>query len=167
MCARRERAHARARAQREENKTAMTEKLARATAAGRGKENIAAVAADTPRHLLLTSSLSQRLHQPHRPLQPPQHVHHPRGRRPRLPDAALPDQRLLGAADPEPAPACVERQEVSCKLRGGQKQEGGRHGSLFPVGMLKRRWLTAVLFSAAQNPRQRAPARRHRDLPET
>jgi hypothetical protein len=61
-----------------------------------------------------------RLHQPYRPLQPPEHVHRPRGRCPRFPDHPVLDQRLLGAAYPQLAPPGLEREEVrlslSCRL---------------------------------------------------
>ena len=56
--------------------------------------------------------LRQRLHQPHRPLQPPQHLHRSRSCRPRIFDISLPHQRVLGRSDPESASVGMEWQKV-------------------------------------------------------
>ena len=40
---------------------------------------------------LVLTSHQQRLHQPYRPMQPPQHLHCPRSRCPRILDIPLPD----------------------------------------------------------------------------
>jgi hypothetical protein len=60
-------------------------------------------------HMLI---LRQRLHQPHRPLQPPEHLHHPRSRRPRFPDLPVPHQWILDCADSESASVGLEWKEV-------------------------------------------------------
>ena len=57
--------------------------------------------------------LPQRLHQPYRPLQPPQHLHRPRSCCPRFPHHSLPRERLLDRLDPQLAAPCLERKEVS------------------------------------------------------
>lgn len=59
--------------------------------------------------------LRQRLHQPYRPLQPPEHLHHPRSRCPRFPDVPFPDQRVLDRAHLEPASVGLEWQKVRCR----------------------------------------------------
>lgn len=59
---------------------------------------------------------SQRLHQPHRPLQPPEHLHRTRGRRPWIPNLPVPDQRILAGVDPQPASVGLEHKEVRCVL---------------------------------------------------
>lgn len=66
--------------------------------------------------ILLLFFFLQRLHQPYRPLQPPERLHHPRSRCPRLPDLPLRDQRILARHRAEPAPRVVQRQEVRLKL---------------------------------------------------
>ena len=54
-----------------------------------------------------------RLHQPDRPLQPPQHVHRPRSRSARVFDCAVLDQWILVAACVEFAVGGLEWEEVS------------------------------------------------------
>ena len=58
---------------------------------------------------ILTSLRPQRLHQPDRSLQPPEHVHHSGSRCPRVFDFPLPHQRLLAACCHQPAPHRLER----------------------------------------------------------
>lgn len=60
--------------------------------------------------------LPQRLHQPYRPLQPPQHLHCPRSCCPRFPHHPLPRKRLLDRLDPQLAAPCLERKEVSSEF---------------------------------------------------
>jgi hypothetical protein len=60
---------------------------------------------------LLTPSL-QRLYQPDRPLQPPEHLHHPRSCRTRILDAAVPHQRILDSIPDQSTIVGMEREEV-------------------------------------------------------
>lgn len=69
---------------------------------------------------------AQRLHQPYRPLQPPQHLHPSRVCRPRFYDLFVFDQRILGASDFEPAASRLEHQEVSARMTWRYALQGER-----------------------------------------
>lgn len=72
-----------------------------------------------PEPIVLSANLTplpQRLYQPHRPLQPPEHLHHSRGCSTWLPDFPVPNQRLLASAYPQPSAVGLEHQEV-CMIR--------------------------------------------------
>ena len=66
--------------------------------------------------------LRQRLHQPHRPLQPSQHLHRSRSRRPRFLDVPVPYQWILDGPGIEPAIIGLEWQEVREPLQNGALQ---------------------------------------------
>jgi hypothetical protein len=83
--------------------------------------------------------MSQRLHQPYRPLQPSQHLHRSRSCCTRFLDLPVPDQRLLAGACAQSTIARIQRKEVSL----------GQHPERMKILMM------------AQDHREPAPLRRY------
>lgn len=64
-------------------------------------------------------------------MQPPQHLHPPRGRRPRCLDIAVSRQRILDRAHSEPTSIGMERQEVWTNTNAQHGVLGADNGRIF------------------------------------